>query len=88
MAGHNFGGSVAISGDLVLVGAPNDDTNGARVGQVHLFDTDGSLLRTFIDPTPTTEDRFGYSGRHRLIAGKRHPRRRQRHCGRFGNRLR
>jgi len=55
-----FGESVSISGNLVLVGALLDDTNGVDVGQAHLFDaTTGALLHTFDDPTPTTIDRFG-----------------------------
>jgi len=57
-----FGVSVSISGNNVLVGARGDDTNGQDVGQAHLFDaTTGALLRTFNDPTPTTEDQFGTS---------------------------
>jgi len=57
-----FGRSGVISGNHVLVGAPNDDTNGFNVGQAHLFDaTTGMLLRTFDDPTVTTTDRFGFS---------------------------
>ena len=57
-----FGTSVSISGNNVLVGAPGDDTNGQDVGQAHLFDaTTGLLLQTFDDPTVTTEDQFGVS---------------------------
>ncbi len=57
-----FGVSVSISGNNVLVGAFADDTNGENVGQAHLFDaTTGAFLRTFVDPTPTTEDDFGFS---------------------------
>jgi len=57
-----FGNSVSISGNNVLVGAPGDDTNGGGVGQAHLFDaTTGNLLRTFDDPTVTTSDGFGSS---------------------------
>ena len=32
-----FGFSVAIDGNNVLIGAPSDDTNGEGVGQAHLF---------------------------------------------------
>jgi len=39
-----FGGSVAIDGNNVLIGAYWDDTNGDGVGQAHLF----------IVPEPTT----------------------------------
>jgi len=58
----NFGLSVALSGDNVLIGAPGDSTNGIRVGQAHLFDAiTGALLQTFDDPTVTNNDGFGIS---------------------------
>ena len=58
--GDAFGASVALDGNRVLIGAPDDDTNGTNVGQAHLFDaTTGNLLWTFDDPTVTTEDSFG-----------------------------
>jgi hypothetical protein len=57
-----FGSSVSIYGDLVLIGAPGDDTNGENIGQAHLFDaTTGELLGTFDDPTVTNQDNFGTS---------------------------
>jgi len=57
-----FGRSVSISGNNVLVGANDDDTNGVDVGQAYLFDaTTGALLLTFDDPTVTTQDFFGQS---------------------------
>ena len=57
-----FGTSVAIDGNNVLIGAAGDKTNGVAVGQAHLFDAvTGSLLQTFNDPTVTSEDRFGRS---------------------------
>ena len=55
----SFGYSVAINGNYVLIGAIG--TSGAA-GQAHLFDaTNGDLLQTFDNPTPTSIDRFGYS---------------------------
>ena len=58
----NFGGSVALDGNHVLIGARWDDTMGEDIGQAHLFDaTTGDLLRTFNDPTPTDRDHFGHS---------------------------
>ena len=58
----DFGFSVALEGDLVLIGAVGDDTQGPNVGQAHLFDaTSGALLRTFDDPTVTSNDFFGSS---------------------------
>ena len=59
----SFGWSVAIEGNQVVIGAPVDDTHGANVGQVHVFDAStGSLVHTLDDPTVTqTNDKFGYS---------------------------
>jgi WD40 repeat protein len=60
--GDQFGRSVALDGNRVLIGARGDDTNGIGVGQAHLFDaTTGDLLQTFDDPTPTSFDLFGSS---------------------------
>ncbi|MAE60262.1 MAG: hypothetical protein CMJ49_02780, partial [Planctomycetaceae bacterium] len=60
-AGINFGVSVAIDGDNVLIGNGLDSTQGMFVGQAHLFDTAGNLIQTFDDPTVTTQDYFGLS---------------------------
>jgi hypothetical protein len=72
-----FGRSVAIDGNYVLVGAQSDNTNGTNVGQAHLFDaTTGNLLRTFDDPTVTSNDFFGNSvaidGNNVLIGANGH----------------
>ncbi len=57
-----FGSSVAVDGNLVVVGAPNDNTGGSSAGQAHLFDaTTGALIHTFDDPTPTGGDSFGFN---------------------------
>ena len=60
-AGGNFGLSVAIDSDNVLIGNALDGTHGTFVGQAHLFDTAGNLIQTFDDPTVTTQDYFGLS---------------------------
>ena len=70
-----FGSSVAIEGNHVLLGAPGDDVNGQRAGQVHLFDlASGNLLQTFNDLTPVPGDSFGNSvaihGNHVLIGAR------------------
>jgi hypothetical protein len=58
--GDGFGAAVAVNGDLALIGAPGDGSQGVDVGQAHLFDAaSGNLLRTFDDPSPTTGDGFG-----------------------------
>ncbi|MDH3312059.1 MAG: FG-GAP repeat protein [Nitrosopumilus sp.] len=49
----DFGRSVSISGDNVLVAAPGDDTEVRDAGAAYLFDaTTGNLLQTFLNPTP------------------------------------
>jgi hypothetical protein len=51
---------VAASDGQVLIGAPNHRILGG--GQAQLFDAlSGTLNHTFIDPTPTGNDRFGES---------------------------
>ena len=71
-----FGGAVALSGNLALVGAQNDALGGAGSGVAYLFNaTTGSLLRTFANPgpTPNLSDSFGLSvalsGNRALISG-------------------
>ena len=57
-----FGGSVAISGNNVLVGALLDDAAGRDSGAAYLFDAvTGNLLQTFLNPTPASGDNFGNS---------------------------
>jgi hypothetical protein len=57
-----FGASVAIDGDLVLVGAPSSDSNSVEHGEAFLFNlSTGQRLFTFDDPTPTNRDFFGQS---------------------------
>ena len=60
--GDLFGESVSLSGDLALVGAPNDDAGGSDSGAAYLFDTKtGALLHTFLNPAPANGDNFGTS---------------------------
>ena len=60
--GDEFGSSVSIRGNNVLIGASDDDTSGPNVGQAYLFDAvTGTLLQIFDDPTVTGGDRFGFS---------------------------
>ncbi|MBC8275977.1 MAG: hypothetical protein H8E40_13550 [Chloroflexi bacterium] len=57
-----FGSSVAISGDIILVGEPYaniGDTTDA--GRAHIFNSDGSLHATIQSPTPTMSGVFGWS---------------------------
>jgi len=59
--GDEFGGSVALSGTNILIGADTDDTSGTDTGAAYLFDAGGALLQTFLNPTPVTQDDFGFS---------------------------
>jgi hypothetical protein len=55
-----FGSSLAaLDIDRVLIGAPYDDTGGTDAGAAYLFSTNGTLLTTFTNPTPTVGDGFG-----------------------------
>jgi hypothetical protein len=74
--GDQFGSSVAISGNHVLVGARNDSTSAERAGTAYLFDaTTGGLLLTLNNPTPAFGDAFGssvaISGSNVLVGAER-----------------
>ncbi|MGD1717682.1 FG-GAP repeat protein, partial [Dapis sp. BLCC M172] len=57
-----FGGSVALSDHLALIGAIGDDENGLLSGSAYLFDTTtGSLLQKFTAPDGSESDLFGGS---------------------------
>jgi subtilisin-like proprotein convertase family protein len=54
-----FGRSLAAVADHVLVGATGDRTTGTTSGTAFRFDTNGNLMRTYVDPNPDSNDRFG-----------------------------
>jgi hypothetical protein len=60
-----FGRSVAIDGDTVLVGSPNDNTPaGQNAGSIHVFTRSGTawpLQAKLLDPVPQANHRFGKS---------------------------
>ncbi len=59
-AADQFGVSVAVSGNTVVVGAPNDDTGATDAGAAYVFNAaTGSLLRILNNPTPAATDKFG-----------------------------
>ena len=65
-ASDNFGSSVAISGNRVVVGASyEDDAGGTNSGKAYIFDaTTGSLLHTLHNPnaySTSDTDNFGTS---------------------------
>lgn len=51
----------AVGTDRVLIGTPFDSTAATYAGAAYLFDTNGTLLMTFTNPTPASEDFFGNS---------------------------
>ena len=70
----DFGHSVAISGDNILIGADGDDTGAEDAGSAYLFNSSGALLQTFNNPTPEAFEHFGesvaISGSNILIGAK------------------
>lgn len=56
-----FGQSVAIRDGVIAVGAPLDDARAQNGGAVHLFSTDGTLLRTVMAEDLRAYDAFGFS---------------------------
>lgn len=72
--GGSFGHSLAtVGGDRVLIGAFLNDIGAGKTGAAYLFDTNGTPLATFANPTPEastgpgsggvppTTDRFGFA---------------------------
>lgn len=70
-----FGWSAASVGSTrVLIGAYQDSTGNFQDGSAYLFNTNGTLLNTFTNPTPARQDWFAWSvagvgSDHVLIGG-------------------
>lgn len=69
-----FGFSVAAMGsDRVLIGAAGQNAGATQAGVAYLFSTNGSLLKTFTNPSPSAYDSFGWSvapvANNRVIVG-------------------
>lgn len=61
-ASDAFGISVAAVGsDRILVGAYLDDAGAANAGSAYLFNTNGTLVTIFTNPTPANGELFGAS---------------------------
>ncbi|EJK76955.1 hypothetical protein THAOC_01254 [Thalassiosira oceanica] len=61
---HSFGGSIAIYGDTIVVGAWRDDNNGDYMGQPHLFIRGGEIWThqaKLLAPDGAEGDKFGAS---------------------------
>ena len=57
-----FGYSVAVDGDVIVVGEPGYIVNGVHdVGRAYIFTTEGTLLASLLSPTPDVNSRFGGS---------------------------
>ena len=57
-----FGSSVAgVGSTRVLIAAYQDNAGASQAGSAYLFSTNGTLLNSFTNPTPETQDWFGYS---------------------------
>jgi outer membrane protein assembly factor BamB len=60
--GGNFGQSVAISGNIIIVGASYDSSHGHHAGAAYLFDvTTGQQLCELVRDDPQPDDFFGFS---------------------------
>ena len=65
--GDEFGNSVAVDGDTVVVGAHNDDDNGSNSGAAYVFAKPGTGWATTTETAKLTafdgaaDDQFGYS---------------------------
>lgn len=61
-ADDRFGTAVAVSGDLIAVGAQNDSTNGISAGQAFVYDAaTGDLMTVLNDPNASAANGFGRS---------------------------
>ncbi|MCC7358332.1 MAG: hypothetical protein IT317_02575 [Anaerolineales bacterium] len=56
-SGDQFGRSLAVVGDKLLIGAPYDGLD--NTGAAYLYDLNGTQLHKFTDPDPHPNDRFG-----------------------------
>jgi hypothetical protein len=55
-----FGTSVAVSGDIVVVGERYAEVEGlSKAGRAHIFDADGNLLASLQSPEPEASALFG-----------------------------
>ncbi len=62
--GDNFGSSVSISGDYVIVGVKGDDDNGSESGSAYIYKRDGNTweqVKKLLPNDGASEDYFGES---------------------------
>ena len=60
-----FGGSIAMSGSLVAIGAPQDDSGTRNAGSVYVYNLSSGTPTVPVfnlkNPSPATDDSFGWS---------------------------
>ena len=60
--GGSFGAAVAVSGNIVVVGAPDENSTGQRdAGHVYIFNLQTDLVKMISSPAPQALGLFGYS---------------------------
>ena len=63
--GDEFGSAVAVSGSLVIVGAPSENSGATRSGSAYVYDLASATptvpIRILRNPHPVADDRFGYA---------------------------
>jgi len=68
-ANNHFGGSVAIDGDTIVVGAAEDDTDGMSSGSAYIFTRTGSTWTERIKLLPSDGREYGSFGSSVAISG-------------------
>jgi len=68
-ANNQFGGSVAIDGDTIVVGAAEDDTNGMSSGSAYVFTRTGSTWTERTKLLPSDGSEYGSFGSSVAISG-------------------
>jgi len=62
-SGDLFGFTLAISGSLIIVGAPSDDTGAVDTGSAYVYDLNSATptvpIVTLNNPTPAVNDQYG-----------------------------
>ena len=73
-SGDEFGYSVAISNNRILVGAPYEDTGGSNAGSAYIFDIYGNQLAKIQASDAGSNDNFSYAvacSDTRIVVGAR-----------------
>ena len=71
-AGDQFGHSVAVGNNKIVVGALNDDDDGSASGSVYVYDLDGTNELKITASDAAADDKFGHAvavGHNKIIVG-------------------